>query len=108
MSTVITPIEDQGPMPALGLQDINSLRQGLEEAVALTLRGEATGIVILAVRKPDAQGKGGAKAWHAGPQGGIAAGKCQFVLLGVIQGPDEPLGTFTNPGPDYPEPPEAA
>ncbi len=89
MSTVITPIEDQGPMPALGLQDINSLRQGLEEAVALTLRGEATGIVILAVRKP-------------------AAGKCQFVLLGVIQGPDEPLGTFTNPGPDYPEPPEAA
>lgn len=75
MSQVITPPQDIGPMPALSLMELNALRQGLEEAVALVLRGEASGVVILAPRD------NGCRAWHAGPTGAAAAGACQLALV---------------------------
>lgn len=75
MSQVITPPQDIGPMPALSLMELNALRQGLEEAVALVLRGEASGVVILAPRD------NGCRAWHAGPTGAAAAGACQLTLV---------------------------
>ncbi len=84
MSTVVTPVEDPGPMPSLTLVDIGALRQGLEEAIALTLRGQATGVVILAPRDR------GCKAWHAGPGAATAAGRCRLTLLSKSPLDDEP------------------
>lgn len=84
-------------MPPLSMQDIASLRQGLEEAIALTLRGQATGIVILAPRNrriesadSDVNVLAGAKAWHAGPGAATAAGRCQLALLSKAPLDDEP------------------
>ena len=62
MASIITPPENVGVMPSLGLEAIGSLRQALEEAIAMTMRGEATSITIVA-----AIGAGkGVKTWAAG------------------------------------------
>lgn len=81
MSQVITPV-DTGKPPSLSLQDIAALRQGLEEAIALTLRGEATCVTVVA-QYPESRG---VKFWEAGDRDGGAP--LRGAMLGMLRSDD--------------------
>lgn len=71
MSQVITPPENVGVMPSLSMESLGYLRQALEEAIAMTLRGEATSVTIMATGGPGQR----VTTWGAGPAGMLAREK---------------------------------